>query len=524
MYKSGLKGFRLKNMNANWKDMYWRYEAGVWAVPLALLPSFLFSALAGQPSCLEPIIEVIIAHTPLTLANWILAILGPFARPLALIGAVAFCMPLLGLASIFAPPIADLRPRRRGWYLRWFMVLLIVLTASGYLATSATSTVNALSTVLAGVVCVPALLWTRSWRRAMRSKKDVSGRRRVLYGLFGAPIVTGCLALLASYEAESNLAARLLGLENPVRRLFVFNRPHPRKPGFPVSGIEPEVTPVHLFYVNGKNITNPLLLAQDWELRISGLVHTPLTLTFQQLLAMPRISYFATMRCVDDSTAGHLMSTAYWSGVRITDLLTLVKPLAQATTLLFRGADQFTETLALHEPSLSLALLAYAMNGETLLQQHGAPARVVLPGWYGFRNVKWVYELVLTAEPVVGYWEHNGWQAQQVGLVARIDVVHPLDTTHVLVAGVAFGGLRGVSKVQVRVDNDEWQDAILNVPALSPYTWVQWRSHIAIIQRRCSLTARMIDGAGVPQDAHTRGSFPAGASGLQRISILYKGE
>jgi DMSO/TMAO reductase YedYZ molybdopterin-dependent catalytic subunit len=305
----------------------------------------------------------------------------------------------------------------------------------------------------------------------------------------------------------------------PVRQLFAFVAPGPRQSGFPVVGTEPEVTPISQFYVNGKNVTDPLLLAQDWQLRITGLVRNPLTLTYTQILAMPRTDLYATLRCVDNPVDGHLMSTAYWSGVRLAHLLALAQPLSQATTAVFHAADQFAEPFALAEPSYESALLAYAMNGETLTQVHGAPLRVLLPGWYGFRNVKWLQEIELSDGPVDGYWERNGWQAEKIHTVARIDVTHRLDTSHILVAGVAFGGLRGVSKVQVRVNTGPWIEAELNRPALSDYTWVQWQVQLPLEAAQIRLTARMIDTFGIPQEEQAHDPYPGGSSGLHTIKV-----
>ena len=500
----------------DWQDIYRRYEAGVWAVPLALLPSFAVSAVFGQPSCLEPLVDLVIARTPLAFAHVVLSLLGPLARPLALVGSVALIMPLFGLLSVVAPPMFVSRPCSLLNTLRWFILMAVVVCAGACLALPAETRVSAFAAILAGVVFVPILLWTRTWRHSVQRGPE---RRRLFRVLLGGPLVTSSLLALASYEFWSNLAVRLFDLSIPVRQLFSFVAPGPRQPGFPVNGIEPEVTPVPRFYINGKNVTDPLLLPQDWQLHVTGLVRNPLILTYTQLLAMPRTNLYATLRCVDNPVNGHLMSTAYWSGVRLSDLLALAHPLPAATTIVFRAADQFAEPFALVEPSYESALLAYAMNGETLTQVHGAPVRVLLPGWYGFRNIKWLQEIELVAGPVDGYWEHNGWQAKKIHAVARIDVTQRVDETHILVAGVAFGGLWGVSKVQVRVNKSPWIETELNTPALSDYTWVQWRVLLPMVASQIRLTARMIDGSGIPQEEQPHDPYPDGSSGLHSIEV-----
>jgi len=500
----------------NWREIYRRYEAGLWAVPLALFPAFLFSALFGQPSAIEPVVELFFVYTPLSLANFALNLLGPVARPLALIGAIALIMLLGGLLAIAAPAIYEPKPFLLTNRLRWLSVTATALGGGIVLAKAAATPISALAALLAGLLFVPMLVWTRTWHRMTPSH---TGRRKVLRSLLGTPMVAFSLLTLSTYELWSTMAVQVFSLGNHVRQLFPFVAPKPRQANFPVNGMEPEVTPVAQFYVNSKNVTDPLQLAENWELHIYGLVRNPTIFTYSQLLRLPRTDLYATMRCVDNSIDGHLMSTALWSGVRITELLALAQPLPEATTLVFHAADQFDEPLALAELSQDAAMLAYAMNGETLTQAHGAPARGLLPGWYGFRNVKWLQALELTAQPPLGYWERTDWTAQKIHPVARIDIAQVLDATHVLVAGIAFGGLAGVSAVQVRVDTDPWIAAELNAPPLSPYTWVQWRVIMLTAAQTFHLTARMLDAAGIPQGEQAQPVYPGGSSGLHSIEV-----
>src|SRR5690348_14781638 len=162
----------------NWQDAYRRYEAGVWAVPLALLSSFVVSAASGQPSCLEPLINLVIAHTPLVFAHVVLSLLGPLARPLALIGSVALIMPLCGLLSLIAPPMFASRPYSPLNTLRWFLLIAVIVCASVWLALSADTQGSAFTAILAGAVFVPILLWTRTWRHPLQKSAQ---RRRLLH-------------------------------------------------------------------------------------------------------------------------------------------------------------------------------------------------------------------------------------------------------------------------------------------------------------------------------------------------------
>ena len=197
----------------------------------------------------------------------------------------------------------------------------------------------------------------------------------------------------------------------------------------------------------------------------------------------------------------------------------MARPLTSANTLIFHAADQFDEPFPLAELATEAALLAYAMNGETLTQSHGAPVRALLPGWYGFRNIKWLQGLELTAQPGGGYWEHTGWTAGKIHAMARIDVAQMINTESLLVAGVAFGGLHGLSVVQARIDDGPWITAELNAPPLSAYTWVQWRVELPVKAQQFAVTARMIDAAGMPQDGQAQPVYPNGASGLHTIEV-----
>lgn len=192
------------------------------------------------------------------------------------------------------PPLYDskLGIRKR---VRWFSVTTTAIAGGIWLGSITTAPVSAVASVLAGVLFTPLLLWTRTWRRP---RPELTGRRKVLRSLLGTPLVTLSLVALASYEVWSTAAIRLFSLGNPVRHLFPFLAPPPRQAGFPVAGLEAEVTPTPLFYVNSKNATDPLLLAEDWSLRISGAIRNPLTLTYQQLLDMPRTDLYMTMCCV----------------------------------------------------------------------------------------------------------------------------------------------------------------------------------------------------------------------------------
>ncbi len=152
--------------------------------------------------------------------------------------------------------------------------------------------------------------------------------------------------------------------------------------------------------------TMPVFNPATWRLRIDGLVEQPLELTYADLRALPRSDQVSTFHCV----TGWSVQNVHWGGVRFHDLLAKAKPLPNARALAFVSAEQpYVDSLTLEQAHLKDAMLAYEMDGQPLPRPHGAPARVVIPDMYGYKNVKWVTRIVLLNRPIDGYWELNGY-------------------------------------------------------------------------------------------------------------------
>jgi DMSO/TMAO reductase YedYZ molybdopterin-dependent catalytic subunit len=326
------------------------------------------------------------------------------------------------------------------------------------------------------------------------------------------------MATIGTYQFWSSLGQNLLGLGDTPSRLFPFRAPAPRGPGFPVGGLAPEVTPAASFYYNSKNTTDPVIRADAWKLSVGGQVARPFRLNFAQLQALPRVDHYVTLRCVDNLPDGHLMSNALWSGVPIAALLRRAGPLPGAQAVILHAADTFDEVLPLSYFADDRALLAYGINGETLTRARGAPARAVVPGFYGFKHVKWVQSIEVSASFPRGFWEEHGWTASAPHLNARIDVARR-EGTEVLLAGFAFAGAAGISATQVQVNGGAWHDAVLNAPALSPFTWVQWRLTLPLPGGTYTFTARAIDAAGYVQESTIQSVYPNGATGLDGVQV-----
>jgi DMSO/TMAO reductase YedYZ molybdopterin-dependent catalytic subunit len=152
----------------------------------------------------------------------------------------------------------------------------------------------------------------------------------------------------------------------------------------------------------------PVFDPKRWRLRIEGLVERPLELTYEQLRALPRAEQVSDFHCV----TGWSVDDVRWAGVRFDALLARARPLPAAGALSFYSAEQpYVDSLTLEQSMSVDAMLAYEMDGKPLSRPHGAPARVVMPRMYGYKNVKWVNRIVVTRKPLLGYWEQRGYDA-----------------------------------------------------------------------------------------------------------------
>ena len=154
------------------------------------------------------------------------------------------------------------------------------------------------------------------------------------------------------------------------------------------------------------NPPHPTFDRATWRLRIDGLVARPLSLTYAQLLALPRAEQTSDFVCV----TGWSVDDVRWGGVRFADLLAAARPLRAARALRFESAEQpYEDSLTIEQATAADAMLAAFMDGEPLERKHGAPARVVMPRMYGYKGVKWVRRIVVTDRVADGYWQQRGY-------------------------------------------------------------------------------------------------------------------
>ena len=289
-----------------------------------------------------------------------------------------------------------------------------------------------------------------------------------------------------------------------------------------LAAISPYITPVPEHYVVSKNVINPDVPEARWSLRITGMVDSPLELSLEELTALETVERPSTLMCISNPVGGDLIGNSVWTGVRLSTLLERAGVQAGATELILRAADNYADSFPIEAAITDGTIVAFLQNGEPLTRDHGFPARVLVPGIYGMKNVKWVTEIELVDEDFLGYWQTRGWSDTAiVRTMSRIDTPTgvPLDDGTVAVGGIAFAGLRGVQGVEVSVDGGEtWQEAEV-APAVNELTWNLWGFSWDAEPGSHEVLVRAVDGTGEVQTAERERPLPDGATGYHSVTV-----
>jgi DMSO/TMAO reductase YedYZ molybdopterin-dependent catalytic subunit len=291
-------------------------------------------------------------------------------------------------------------------------------------------------------------------------------------------------------------------------------------------GTRPEFTPLEQHYRIDISLLPQTVSEEDWRLRIGGLVDKPLELTLANLRDdFTPLHQFVTLACISNEIGGDLISTTRWTGVSLRRLLPHLGLRPEATHLKITSADGFFEVVDLQViKGDERVMLAYAWDDVPLLQQHGFPLRIYIPDRYGMKQPKWIMAIEALDHWEAGYWVERGWDRE-----ARMKATSVIDTVAVNAAttagaagqrlvpigGIAHAGARGISKVEVQVDDGPWREASLRTP-LSSTTWVIWRYDWPFQEGAHTFTVRCYDGGGAPQVAEVSEPHPSGATGLHR--------
>jgi DMSO/TMAO reductase YedYZ molybdopterin-dependent catalytic subunit len=292
-----------------------------------------------------------------------------------------------------------------------------------------------------------------------------------------------------------------------------------------IEGLVPELTPNRLHYTVDESIIDPDIDVADWRLRIDGLVGGPVELTYDQLLSMAATEQIVTLVCISNYVGGELVGTAKWTGVPLAEVLARaggVKP--GAVRVAFHAVGGYTDSLPLAKAMDPATVVAYGMNGVALPRAHGYPARIIAPGIYGMKNVKWLERIEVVDYDFKGYWQAgSGWDnIAEIRTGSRIDL--PAGGVAVAggeldVAGMAWAGERGIDRVEVSVDGGRtWQPAILRRP-LARAAWRQWRARLPRPAGDATVLVRAVDGTGAIQTASSAPPYPSGATGYDELQV-----
>ena len=316
--------------------------------------------------------------------------------------------------------------------------------------------------------------------------------------------------------------------------------PKSRPPGFEDATLTPlidaEVTPTYLFYRIDKNAIVPAIDSSSWSLSIKGLVNNPVTLNYEQIKSMDSVEEYATLSCISNKIGGDLVSSALWKGVPLRDILNKAQVKPQVKYIVFRCYDGYDVGIPLESGLMDGTILAYNMNNIPLPNDHGFPLRAIVPGFYGMMNPKWITEIELVDSTYEGFWQRKGWTNNpNNNIYSTIVTAGNQEITNRFpnlvnnnfainksnqIAGIAFAGNRGISKIEVSTDGgNTWKTAIVKDP-LSKYTWVLWTSTFTPkVSGDYNIIVRATDKTGKVQSIDFADPFPNGASGYDMVSI-----
>ena len=477
--------------------------------------------LAPRASPLASTGALVIDLSPSWLKDLVIGLFGTADKIVIFVAvtlAVALLAAVSGIVEAKAPP--------------WGRVMIGAVGGIGLIA----ATTRADSTMLSGLPAIIAIViavillaqLSRRSRAIDNAKGDQARSQERRYFLISASVAAG-LGVAAAIGGR--IAATGIQAVDAARRMFTLPVPAVKAPPIPagasldIPGIAPLVTPNSDYYRIDTALIVPSIDPAQWSLTITGLVEREVTLSFEELLALPLEESYTTLACVSNYVGGGLIGNALWLGYPIRKLLAKAGAKPGADMVLSRSVDGFTAGTPLTALTDDRnAILAVAMNGEPLPPEHGFPVRMVVPGLFGYVSAtKWVTELkVTTFAEDAAYWTNRGWSARgPVKLSSRIDTpggFGQVEAGTVMVAGVAWSQHVGISGVEVRVDDGPWLEATL-AEAISADTWRQWSFPWEATRGRRTLTVRATDANGMVQTAQYADVVPDGATGLHSIDV-----
>jgi len=538
------------------------FAAGLAAGALAVAVSIILKDTIGGLFLPEIASQALFSVTPGEFESQAVENFGPLAKYSAFIGSIIANIIAFGIIAIFLDKIFA-RLKKTGYlveallsslfsYITFIVIAIILVTL---VQSRSGIQVVPLSVIVLSLIPTQLafgfVLSSFFHRRAKRKTLDVSepspdksiDTKYVGYtrGAFLRILAASAVALPIIFLGVDKLLSRQNETQElPSTTPNLLPRTGPRPRGFEDPNLAPllasEITPTYLFYRIDINPIIPQVDSKSWNLTIKGLVEKPITVNYDQIRSMPSVQEYVTLECISNKIGGDLISTALWKGVRLSQLLekAVIKP--NVKYVVFRCADGYDVGIPLEKSQMEGAILAYDMNYTPLTAKHGFPVRAIVPGLYGMMNPKWLTEIELVDTVYQGYWQRLGWSniaQDNAGSSILIPGQAParqrfrtLDETvdssyggKVPIAGIAFAGTRGISKVEVSTDGGStWKTAQIKDP-LSKYTWVLWTAgYVPPNQENYKIVVRATDKSGKTQTTEMNPPFPNGATGFHTIT------
>lgn len=504
--------------------------AGFLAAAVALSISELLTGVSGVSSLVVAIGDFVVDRSPGVVTKTVINALGTKDKP-ALI--LLIIVSVLSIGTLLGPA------SRRHFSVAIFSFLLtgIVGVIAGIRMSQDDAPILVLTvvtSVAAGVITLRVLLRSAAGKDSYgpieMPSEGSRGSRREFFRIAAAIGVVAAGSALVSRTLNKprvNVeAARSAAILPTVSRTSAVSY----KSEFTVRGLSPLITPNSQFFRIDTALLLPRVDIETWRLRIGGMVDEPLELTFAELLDMPVQEEPVTLACVSNRVGEDLIGNAVWLGVPLRDLLDIVGVQRGSTQIVARSIDGFTAgfpTVVAMDGRPSM--VAFGMNGEPLPVEHGFPARIIVPGLYGYVSAtKWLSEIELTTmEAYDAYWIRRGWSKEApIKTQSRIDVPRSGQSVtpgKVTIAGVAWSGDRDINSVEVQLlrhgENDaEWKNAKMS-QRLSESSWRQWVLDWVAIPGEYRIAVRATDGNGDTQTGVRSEPFPNGATGYHAITL-----
>lgn len=483
--------------------------AGISGIAATLLVTNLLNARATP---IEVVAEVVIETTPGSMSEPLIQLVGTNDKPFLVAGVT--------IAIVALGAVAGLLTARRtlfGHLVFWAMAAVALVA----MMTRADFTPYSLLPLAAGVI-----VWTVALDfltgRARPEPSLLESRRRFLLSAGG--VAVGAVVVGAGGQLVGRTKRAVESVRSALR-LPVSRGTVPAGAQTSLRGAAPWRSANADFYRIDTAVVVPAVSSEDWKVRIHGMVDKELTLSYQDLLDRGLTEDWVTICCVSNPVGGDLIGNAWWSGVRVADLLAEAGVQSGADAVKQTSEDGWTCGTPIEALTDDRnAMLAVAMNGEPLPLEHGFPVRMIVPGLYGYVSAtKWLVDLeVTTYDRFTAFWTDKGWSAKgPVKTESRVEV--PRDGADVAAGSVRVGGHAwaqhtGIEKVEYRLDGDAWREAELGrVPGND--TWVQWSGTVDVSSGDHSIAVRATDRSGYTQTAARVDVVPDGATGWHKVEF-----